>query len=104
MRKVRKGDTVRVLNGKSRGKEGAVLRVFPKEGKILVEGVNVIKKHKKRTANQKDPGGIVETEGKIDISNVLVMDTEKGKASRVGFSNTKSGKKVRILKKTTSEI
>lgn len=92
--KIKKGDTVQVITGKDKGKEGKVLAV--KEGRVLVEGVNMITKHTK--ASQTNPkGGIVHQESPIDISNVMYV--LNGKATRVGFT-TKDSKKVRIAKST----
>ena len=92
--KIKKGDTVQVITGKDKGKEGKVLAV--KEGRVLVEGVNMITKHTK--ASQTNPkGGIVHQESLIDISNVMYV--HNGKTTRVGFT-TKDSKKVRIAKST----
>jgi large subunit ribosomal protein L24 len=97
--KIKKGDTVQVIAGKDNGKEGKVISVDPKNSKVVVEGVNVVKKHTKPSvANQE--GGIVETEAAIDISNVMYL--HKGKPTRVGFKMDKD-KKVRFAK-TTGDI
>lgn len=97
--KIKKGDTVQVIAGKDNGKEGKVISVDPKNSKVVVEGVNVVKKHTKPSvANQE--GGIVESEAAIDISNVMYL--HKGKPTRVGFKMDKD-KKVRFAK-TTGDI
>ncbi|MBQ7920511.1 MAG: 50S ribosomal protein L24 [Lachnospiraceae bacterium] len=98
--KIKKGDTVKVIAGKDSGKEGKVVSVDVKGGKVVVEGVNMITKHAK--PSQANPnGGIVQKEAAIDISNVmLVVD---GKATRVGFE-IKDGKKVRVAKATGKVI
>ena len=97
--KIKKGDTVKVIAGKDNGKEGKVLSVDPKNNKVVVEGVNVIKKHTKPSvANQN--GGIVTREAAIDAS--IVMYVHKGKATRVGFK-MENDKKVRFAK-TTGEV
>ena len=98
--KIKKGDTVKVIAGKDSGKEGKVVSVDVKGGKVVVEGVNMITKHAK--PSQANPnGGIVQKEAAIDISNVmLVVD---GKATRVGFE-IKDGKKVRVAKATGEVI
>ena len=97
--KIKKGDTVKVIAGKDNGKEGKVLSVDPKNNKVVVEGVNVIKKHTKPSvANQN--GGIVTREAAIDASNVMYV--HKGKATRVGFK-IENDKKVRFAK-TTGEV
>ena len=97
--KIKKGDTVKVIAGKDNGKEGKVLSVDPKNNKVVVEGVNVIKKHTKPSvANQN--GGIITREAAIDASNVMYV--HKGKATRVGFK-IENDKKVRFAK-TTGEV
>jgi len=97
--KIKKGDTVKVIAGKDNGKEGKVLSVDPKNSKVVVEGVNVIKKHTKPSvANQN--GGIITKEAPIDASNVMYV--HKGKATRVGFK-IENDKKVRFAK-TTGEV
>ncbi|MEY8446128.1 50S ribosomal protein L24 [Enterococcus ratti] len=94
---VKKGDKVKVICGKDKNKEGVVLAAFPKKDKIIVEGVNVVKKHQK--PSQAAPqGGIVEMEAPIHVSNVMVIDST-GVASRVGYKEV-DGKKVRVSKKT----
>ena len=98
--KIKKGDTVRVIAGKDKGKEGAVVSVDVKKGKVVVEGVNMLTKHTKPSA-QNQAGGIINQEGAIDVSNVmLVVD---GEATRVGFK-VEDGKKVRIAKKNGKTI
>ena len=94
--KIKKDDMVRVIAGADKDKEGKVLAVNKKDGKVLVEGVNMLTKHTKPTmANQN--GGIVHQEGPIDISNVMYI--HKGKATRIGFK-MENGKKVRFAKST----
>ena len=98
MNKIKKGDTVKVIAGKDKGKEGKVLSV--KDGRVIVEGVNMITKHTKpSTANPQ--GGIVNQEAAIDASNVMYV--ENGKVTRVGFE-IKDGKKVRVAKSTGKVI
>lgn len=98
--KIRKGDTVRVIAGKDKEKEGKVLAVNKKDGKVLVEGVNMLTKHTKPSmANQN--GGIVHQEGPIDISNVMYV--HKGKTTRIGFKMD-GDKKVRVAKSTGDVI
>lgn len=94
MSKIKVGDTVRVIAGKEKGKEGEVLKVDHKAGRVIVKDINMVTKHKKQ--NGQDPtGGIQKMEGSIDISNVMLV--VGGKATRVGFE-VKDGKKVRIAK------
>ena len=97
---VKTGDKVVVINGKDRGKQGKVLEVSPSEGKVIVEGVNVVKKHTKPNQMNQN-GGIVEKEAAIDVSNVMLL--VDGKATRVGFE-VKDGKKVRVAKATGKVI
>ncbi len=97
--KIKKGDTVKVIAGKDKDKEGKVIAVNPKKNTVLVEGVNMITKHTKPSmANQQ--GGIIHQEGPIDISNVMYV--HKGKATRVGFKMD-GDKKVRFAK-TTGDV
>ena len=98
--KIKKGDTVKVIAGKDNGKEGKVVSVDPKNGKVVVEGVNIIKKHTKPSmANQN--GGIVTMEAPIDASNVMYV--HKGKPTRIGFK-IENDKKVRFAKSTGDVI
>jgi large subunit ribosomal protein L24 len=101
--KIRKGDRVRVLTGKDRGKEGTVLRAMPSEGKLIVEGVNTAKKHQKPTrVNQS--GGIVERDMPIPVANVAVLSPGDGRPTRVGFKVQQDGTKVRVCKRTGAEL
>ena len=98
--KIKKGDTVKVITGKDKGKEGKVISVDVQKGKVVVEGVNMITKHSK--PSQANPnGGIVQKEAAIDSSNVMLV--VGGKATRVGFE-VKDGKKVRVAKATGAVI
>lgn len=99
MLKIKKGDTVKVITGKDKDKEGKVLSVDAKKAKVLVEGVNMITKHAKPTAANQN-GGIIKKEAPIDISNVMYL--HKGKATRVGF-RMEGDKKVRFAK-TTGDV
>ena len=95
---VKKGDKVKVLSGKDRGKTGVVLEAFPKKERVLVEGVNLIQKHAK--PSQDNPqGGILNQEAAIHVSNVLPIDPKSGEPTRVGYE-VRDGKKVRIAKKS----
>ncbi len=101
--KVKKGDRVEVIAGKDRGKVGKVLRVFPAEGRLIVEKVNIIKKHSRPT--QKNPqGGIVEMEAPLSVSNVMLLCPRCNKKTRVGKTVLANGTRVRICKKCGSEI
>ena len=104
MTKIKTGDTVRVMSGsteKGKGKEGKVLKVDSKKGKVLVEGINKVKRHSKPSA-QNQTGGIIEKDAPIDISNVMYV--HKGKPTRIGFKVTEDGKKVRVAKSTGDVI
>ena len=93
---VKKGDKVRVIAGKDKGTEAVVLTALPKVNKVIVEGVNIVKKHQKPSqANQ--TGGIVEVEAPIHVSNVMFVDPTTGKATRTGFK-VENGEKVRVPK------
>ncbi len=92
--KIKVGDTVRVIAGKDKGREGEVLKVDHKKGRVIVKGVNMITKHNKQSA-QNPNGGILNLEGSIDISNVMYV--KDGKATRIGFQ-MQDGKKVRVAK------
>ena len=98
--KIKKGDTVKVIAGKSKDKEGKVLSVDLKNGKVVVEGANMVTKHTKPSASNPN-GGIIQQEAPMDISNVMYV--HKGKATRVGFK-VEDGKKVRIAKSTGDVI
>lgn len=101
--KVIKGDKVVVLSGKDRGKEGLVTQAFPAEGKVIVEGVNVAKRHQRpRSATQ--PGGIIDRLMPIDVSNVAVISPSDGKATRVGYRFDDKGNKIRICKRTGADL
>lgn len=95
---IKKLDKVKVISGKDKGKEGTVLAAFPKKDKVIVEGVNKVKKHQKPNAAFPQ-GGIVEVEAPIHVSNVQLLDPKTGEATRVGFK-VEDGKKVRVSKKS----
>lgn len=96
MLKVRKGDKVVVLTGRDKGKEGEVLRVLIEESRVIVQGVNAVKRHTRPRPGE--PGGIVEKEAAIHISNVAHKDPKSGKPTRIGFRILADGKKVRIAR------
>ena len=100
---VKKGDQVQVLSGKDKGKQGEVLRAMPAEGKVIVEGVAVVKKATRPNAMNQQ-GGIVEQEAAIDASNVMLVCPSCGKATRVGHAKDADGKKVRVCKKCGAEF
>jgi large subunit ribosomal protein L24 len=99
--KIRKGDKVIVLTGRDKGRTGEVFEVRPDEGRALVRGVNLVKRHQKQTQSQE--GGIISKESPIHLSNVALLGKD-GKPTRVGFKIQKDGTKVRIAKRTGAEI
>ena len=100
--KIRKGDRVILTTGRDKGKKGEVLKVMPDEGRVLVSGVNMIKRHTKQSAREQ--GGIVTKEAAVHISNVAHVDPKTGEATRVGFKNLADGRKVRFAKKSGEVI
>jgi len=101
--KIKRDDEVVVLAGKDKGKRGKVLKVVTDTGRVIVEGVNVVKKHQKPNPALNVPGGIVEQEAPIHASNVAIYNPETGKADRVGF-RFEDGKKVRTFKSNDAII
>lgn len=99
--KIKKNDTVIVLTGKDKGKTGKVLKAMPKQGRVVVEGINMQTKHQKQT--QKAAAEIKHQEGPINVSNVMYYDTKAKTASRIGYK-FENGKKVRVAKKTGAVI
>ena len=97
MSKLRKGDDVVVLSGRDKGKRGTVLQIIENE-RILVDNVNVIKKHVKPNPNRGETGGIIEREAPIQISNVALFNPNTNKADRVGYKVLEDGRKVRVFK------
>jgi large subunit ribosomal protein L24 len=100
--KIRKGDKVVVLTGRDRGRTGEVIDVRPAEGRALVRGVNMVKRHQKQSAQQE--GGIISKEAPIHLSNIAYADPKDGKATRIGFKVLADGKKIRIAKRSGAEI
>ena len=107
--RIRKDDQVIVTGGKDRGKTGKVVRTRPKRGQVFVEGLNIVKRHQrprsiKDTQRGGEAGGIIEKEGPIDVSNVMLLDPKDNKPTRVGVRIDKGGKRVRYAKRTGNEI
>ena len=99
--KLRKGDTVRVITGKDKGKEGVIERVLPKDNKVIVSGVNTAAKHQRATkANQKS--GIIDRDMPVDASNVMFV--HKGKTVRLGYATNSKGEKVRVARPSGEEV
>ena len=103
--KVRKGDTVLVIAGKDKGAKGKVIAAYPRQDKVLVEGVNRVKKHTRISTTQRGAktGGIVTQEAPIHVSNVMVLDSD-GKPTRVGYRIDDNGQKVRIARSTGKDL
>ena|SRR6516164_7046205 len=100
--KIKKGDKVVVISGRDRGKKGEVLRVLREENRVIVQGVHIVKRHTRQTAA--NPGGIVEKEGTIHISNVAHVDPKSGKPTRVGYKVLADGRKVRVARRSGETI
>ncbi len=96
--KIKKGDNVIVLTGRDKGKTGTVMKVMPKESRVVVQGVNVVKRHTRPAAGQQ--GGIVEKEATIHVSNVSLIDPTTSKPTRVGFKMVDGGRKVRVARRS----
>jgi large subunit ribosomal protein L24 len=106
MQRIKKGDTVLVIAGKDKGTQGEVLRVLPKADRVVVEKVNIVKKHQRPVQagrGQMQPGRI-EFEAPIHLSNVMLVCTQCGEATRVGFRVTEDDKKVRVCRKCSKDI
>ncbi|MCU0831957.1 MAG: 50S ribosomal protein L24 [Rhizobiaceae bacterium] len=101
MQKIRKGDKVVVLAGKDKARTGQVLQVMPSEGKAVVQGINIVRRHTRQTPQSE--GGIISKEAPIDLSNLSIIDPKDGKPTRVGFM-VKDGKKVRVAKRSGEVI
>ncbi|MBU4312894.1 MAG: 50S ribosomal protein L24 [Candidatus Omnitrophica bacterium] len=98
MAKIKKNDNVRILTGKDRGKTGKVLTVFPEKERALVQGLNLVKKHARKTKEDQQ-GGIIQKESTISISNLMVVCQKCSKPTRIGFSTLSDGTKVRTCKR-----
>ncbi|MFD1954046.1 50S ribosomal protein L24 [Paenibacillus thailandensis] len=100
---VKKDDTVIVISGKDKGKKGRVIEAYPRENRVLVEGVNMVKKHTRPSQNNPQ-GGIIEQEAPIHASNVMHIDPKSGKVTRIGYKVLDNGKKVRYAKRSGEVI
>jgi large subunit ribosomal protein L24 len=96
--KIKKGDNVVVISGRDKGKQGAVLRVFPAESRVIVQGVHVAHRHTRQSMG--NPGGIVDKELTIHVSNVAHLDPASGKPTRVGYKVLEGGRKVRVARRS----
>ncbi len=102
MQKIRKGDEVVVLTGKDKGRKGNVVSISPKEGRAIVQGINMVKRHQRQTQTQE--AGIISKEAAIQLSNLAIADPKDGKPTRVGFKITENGRKVRFAKRSGDVI
>ncbi|MFN7321061.1 MAG: 50S ribosomal protein L24 [Methylobacterium sp.] len=100
--KIKKGDKVVVITGRDKGKWGEVLEVRPTEGRAVVRGVALVKRHQRQTQNQQ--GGIITREAAVNLSNLAVADPKDGKPTRVGFKVLEDGRKVRVAKRSGEQI
>lgn len=98
MKRIKKGDDVIVISGKDKGRRGTVLKVIDEDGRVLVEGINVVKKHQKPNPNAGVQGGIVEQEHSLHVSNVMLFNPATGKGDRIGIKTLEDGRKVRFFK------
>ena len=106
--RIKTDDQVVVISGKDRGKTGKVLRTEPKKNRVFVEGLNIIKRHERPRSTgdmaTASPGGIVEKEGPIHVSNVMVLDPKGNKGTRLGVRRTDEGKRVRVSRRSGEEV
>lgn len=100
---VKKDDTIIVISGKDKGKKGRIIAAYPRENRVLVEGVNIVKKHA-RPSQSNPQGGIVEQEAPIHASNVMHIDPKSGQVTRIGYKVLDNGKKVRVAKRSGAVI
>ena len=100
--RLRKGDDVVVISGRDKGKTGSILRVIRSEDRVIVDGINMVKRHTR--PSQSEPGGIVNKEAPIHISNVALADPKDGSATRVGYKFLEDGRKVRVAKQSGEVI
>ncbi|HEX3861538.1 MAG TPA: 50S ribosomal protein L24 [Stellaceae bacterium] len=100
--KIKKGDNVVVITGRDKGKSGEVLRVFPQDSRLIVQGVHIARRHTKQSLG--NPGGIVDKELTIHVSNVAHLDPQSGKPTRVGYKTLDGGRKVRVARRSGEVI
>ena len=100
--KIKKGDKVIVITGRDRGKQGEVLRVLREESRVVVQGVHIVKRHTRQSAG--NPGGIIEKEAAIHVSNVAHVDPKSGKPTKVGYKQLTDGRKVRVARRSGETI
>ena len=101
--RIKKGDQVRVLAGKDKGREGEISRVIPQRNAVIIEGVNEVKRHQKATSETMQ-GGIIDKTMPIDVSNVAILSPSDGKPTRVGYRFSESGEKIGVCKRTGVDL
>jgi large subunit ribosomal protein L24 len=104
MKRIKKGDDVIVISGKDKGRRGTVISVNDDDDKVLIEGINVVKKHQKANPNAGVQGGIIDTERAIHVSNVMLFNPVTGKGDRVGSKTLEDGRKVRVFKSNNEVV
>ena len=104
MNRIKKGDDVIVIAGKDKGRRGTVLKIHAEDGTVLVEGINVVRKHQKPNPNAGVQGGIVEQERPVHVSNLMLFNPITGKGDRVGFKTLEDGRKVRFFKSNNEVV
>jgi len=106
MQRIKKGDTVKVIAGKDLGQQGVVLRILTKEDRVIIEGLNLVKRHQRaqQSGNRQVAAGIIEKEAPLHLSNVQLVCTQCKQATRVGFRINEEGKKVRVCKHCKQDI
>jgi large subunit ribosomal protein L24 len=104
MKRIKKGDDVIVISGKDKGRRGTVLKVIDEDGRVLVEGINVVKKHQKPNPNAGVQGGIIEQEHSLHVSNVMLFNPATGKGDRVGVKALEDGRRVRFFKSNNEVV
>jgi large subunit ribosomal protein L24 len=102
--RIRKNDQVQVIAGRDKGKRGRVLQVLPEKNRVVVEGVSMIKRHTRPNPQKNVKGGIVEREGSINVSNVMLVCPESGRPTRVGAKFLEGGRKVRVARKSGAVV
>lgn len=104
MNRIKKGDTVQVIGGVHRGEQGTVRTVLPQEGKVVVSGINIVKRHRRPTGQVRTQAGIIEFEAPVWLDKVMLLCPNCKKPSRIGFRTSEAGKKVRVCKKCGEDI
>jgi large subunit ribosomal protein L24 len=104
MNRIKKGDDVIVIAGRDKGRRGTVLKIIAEDGRVVIEGINVVKKHQKPNPNAGVQGGIVEQEHSLHVSNVMLFNPTTGKGDRIGIKTLEDGRKVRFFKSNNEVV